>query len=116
MPIDRRAYPVNWAEISLRIRQRAGNRCEWCGAENHQPHPLTGAYVVLTVAHVENEDPMDCRDENLAALCQRCHNRHDGPMRARHAAATRREKRRRAARKAGQREMWDFGEPEPGAK
>jgi hypothetical protein len=37
--------------------------------------------IVLTVAHVTNDDPADCRDENLAALCQRCHNRHDSRSR-----------------------------------
>lgn len=33
--------------------------------------------VVLTIAHMENPDPEDCRDENLKALCQRCHLGHD---------------------------------------
>lgn len=32
--------------------------------------------IILTVAHL-NHEPEDCRDENLQALCQRCHNRHD---------------------------------------
>jgi hypothetical protein len=32
--------------------------------------------IVLTVAHL-NHDPADCREENLRALCQRCHNRLD---------------------------------------
>ena len=36
--------------------------------------------IVLTVAHL-NHEPEDCREENLAALCQRCHNRHDGKSR-----------------------------------
>jgi hypothetical protein len=31
--------------------------------------------AVLTVAHVANHDPADCRPENLAALCQPCHHR-----------------------------------------
>jgi hypothetical protein len=31
--------------------------------------------IVLTIAHIENPDPMDCRPENLAALCQRCHHK-----------------------------------------
>jgi len=36
MPIkDRTAYPKNWKEISLAARERAGNRCEECGAANH---------------------------------------------------------------------------------
>jgi 5-methylcytosine-specific restriction endonuclease McrA len=37
--------------------------------------------IVLTVAHL-NHDPRDNRPENLQALCQRCHNRHDRAHRA----------------------------------
>lgn len=39
--------------------------------------------VVLTVAHLVEGGPLDCPDEELAALCQACHNRLDAPMRAR---------------------------------
>lgn len=38
--------------------------------------------IVLTVAHL-NHQPEDCRPENLRALCQRCHNRHDAEARRR---------------------------------
>ena len=78
IPKDRRKlYGPEWPMLSKRIRfERAKGRCEWCGAEHGQPHPETGSRVVLTVAHL-NHDPTDNRDENLAALCQRCHLRHD---------------------------------------
>ena len=56
---------------------RAKNRCEWCGAENGEAHPVTGSRVVLTVAHVFDDRPEAAGLMNLAALCQRCHNRHD---------------------------------------
>lgn len=46
--------------------------------------------VVLTIAHIHDPDPANCADENLMALCQRCHNKHDAPMRAVNARATRR--------------------------
>jgi 5-methylcytosine-specific restriction endonuclease McrA len=36
--------------------------------------------VVLTVAHLDHK-PENCADENLKALCQRCHNVYDMPMR-----------------------------------
>lgn len=49
--------------------------------------------IVLTVAHLDDADPANCSDDNLAALCQRCHNRHDQAMRLRNAAATRRARR-----------------------
>jgi hypothetical protein len=88
MPVDYRLYPPDWRAISRRIRfERAGNRCEWCGAENYQPHPITGAIVILTVAHLglpksdgspgSRADLADVREENLAALCQRCHLNYD---------------------------------------
>ena len=44
--------------------------------------------VVLTIAHLV-EGELDCPDEHLDALCQRCHNRLDAPMRRRNAARTR---------------------------
>jgi len=79
MPIDYSEYPSDWHAISRRIRvDRAGGRCEWCGALNYHPHPETGSRVVLTVAHL-NHVKHDVRDENLAALCQRCHLAYDLP-------------------------------------
>jgi hypothetical protein len=87
MPFDASRYPENWKEISQRIRERDGNRCKWCGAQNYQPHPITRSKVILTVAHLgvdypdgrpgNKHDKMDVRDENLAALCQRCHLNYD---------------------------------------
>lgn len=88
MPFHHERYPANWEEISLRIRESSGGKCEFCGAINHQPHPVTGKVVVLTVAHL-NHDPMDCRDENLKALCQKCHLTYDARHHARSAALTR---------------------------
>lgn len=37
-------------------------------------------YIVLTVAHLDH-DPSNCAEDNLKALCQRCHNRYDAKMR-----------------------------------
>lgn len=34
MPVDWSRYPPNWKAISLAIRERAQNRCEWCGLPN----------------------------------------------------------------------------------
>jgi hypothetical protein len=86
-PSQRALYPPDWKAISARIREREGNRCKWCGAENYQPHPRTGKRVVLTVAHL-NHDERDCVDTNLAALCQGCHLRYDAKEHAKHAAET----------------------------
>ena len=59
------------------IEYRAQNRCEWCGARKDEPNPETGSRVVLTLAHVWDKAPEDSSLLNLAALCQRCHNRWD---------------------------------------
>ena len=114
-PENRKRYPKDWREISLRIRyERAGGRCECTGqcgvdhavydgfagpnvpitqtaadlssgrciARNGKKHPVTGSNVVLTVAHLDHQ-PENCDDTNLKAMCQRCHNRYDAPMRRR---------------------------------
>lgn len=44
--------------------------------------------VVLTVAHLDHQPENNAR-ENLAALCQRCHNRYDSAHRAATRTATR---------------------------
>lgn len=89
MPMDMSKYPQNWHEISKRIRDEAGQRCEFCGASNYQLHPDTGSRVVLTVAHLDHDTTNNTR-ANLRALCQRCHLTHDAPYHARNAALTRR--------------------------
>ena len=77
-------YPADWKARSRFVRfVRAGNRCEWCGAENHRPHPVTGSHVVLTTAHINEDVENPHQLLNLAALCQKCHNGHDMKKRAR---------------------------------
>jgi hypothetical protein len=77
MPIDYSKYHPKWKLISKLIRfKRAQNKCEWCGADNYQPHPITGSRVILTCAHIDR-DIKNNRFNNLAALCQRCHLNYD---------------------------------------
>lgn len=80
MPIDYRKYHPKWSLISRLIRfKRANNKCEWCGAVNYEPHPVTGSKVILTVAHIDHNKDNN-RFDNLAALCQKCHLNHDLPQ------------------------------------
>lgn len=93
-PENKARYPKDWPSISRRIRtMRAQNRCECvgeCGDDHHgrctalnaNPHPITKSHVVLTVAHLDHQ-PENCDDDNLKAMCQRCHNKYDAPMRRR---------------------------------
>ncbi|UHG93457.1 hypothetical protein [Spirosoma oryzicola] len=79
MAIDRKRYPPDWKQISHRIRFiRAGGRCEvkGCGAEHGQPHPVTGKKVKLQTAHL-NRMPEQTTDEQLMAMCPRCHFAYD---------------------------------------
>lgn len=92
MPFVKDRYPADWPAISQRIRAREKGCCKFCGAANYQPHPETGSRVVLTVAHLDH-DTTNNSDENLAALCQRCHLTYDAAHHAANAAATRRQKR-----------------------
>jgi len=120
MPIKpelRPLYGADWREVSGRIRERAGHRCEWCGAPDGAVgyrdaqgtfHQLSAGEaeelaleggrtvkIVITVAHLDR-DPRNSDPGNLAALCQACHLRHDHDDHCKHAAETRRRKREEA--------------------
>ena len=83
-PEMRDRYPADWKLRSRFVRfVRARGRCEWCGARHGLRHPVTGSRVILTTAHVYDDRPEAASLLNLAALCQRCHNRLDATKRAR---------------------------------
>lgn len=89
-------YPADWGKIRARILKRAGDRCEWCGVRNGiagwrrpdgtfvpldqppmRPEDAKVITIVLTIAHIHDRAPENCADDNLAALCQKCHLDHD---------------------------------------
>lgn len=101
-------YAVGWRDADGRFRRAGGNRI-WDDAgfgalpyaeareladyandvDDGGPNGERVIVIVLTVAHL-NHDPTDCRADNLEALCQRCHLRHDQAHHQRTAASTRR--------------------------
>ena len=93
-PENRARYPKDWRLIADRIRVRAGWRCEGspaypsCRAGQYERHPVTGARVVLTVAHLDHT-PENCDESNLRCMCQRCHLTYDAQHHAQTAYATR---------------------------
>jgi hypothetical protein len=110
LPWDRSRYPDDWEERRARILIRAGNRCEctgecglhqakfepWikrqprrCRERNGQKAIWAKGMIVLTIAHLDERGPLDCPDERLKAMCQRCHLRMDRPLHARNASHTR---------------------------
>lgn len=109
-PENRGRYPADWKTIRARILERAGHRCEQCNVANYAYrnnttgevtkndmqaetwHCVDGdkvTRIVLTIAHLDHT-PENCSDENLRALCQRCHLRLDAGHHAQTAASTRR--------------------------
>ncbi len=108
MPIDYALYPRNWlTEIRPRILRRAGARpeagiearCEHCTILNHcnvlrlrASGPVL-VKIVLTIAHLD-QDRLNNADDNLAALCQRCHLLWDRPFHLINAGLTRERKRK----------------------
>lgn len=101
-PENKLRYPADWKNISLRIRERANWHCE-CLGECGIQHPSLrcdaiqngqtagGKRVILTVAHLDHT-PENCAEDNLKAMCQRCHLRYDRDHHACNAAKTRRAK------------------------
>ncbi len=101
MPIDYKKYPKNWKEMRAAVLERAKNKCEFCGVENHaigvrradgtfdkyqslielEAADLDGdkvIQIVLTIAHLDHdEENHDVKLDRLAALCQQCHLRYD---------------------------------------
>ncbi len=115
MPCDYKKYPKDWKVIRQRILERENHRCKECGVENHDigyrdkngkwhkiehshAGDMEGEYaekmglkiirIVLTIAHL-NHAVTDNRDENLAALCQLHHLRHDKEHHMKNARETR---------------------------
>lgn len=126
MPISaekRALYPSNWKAIRASILERADHKCEECGVENHavgyreadgtfvpisdealhngvaEADCLKLLQIVLTISHTDH-DPTNNAPENLRALCQRDHLRHDAAHHAQNAAATRRARREAAGQPA----------------
>lgn len=128
----RELYPDDWEDLSRRVREKAGQRCEWCGVANgalgardsagmwwshDQIESVSDAHlerwfggvpkitkVVLTVHHID-ADKANSDRSNLVALCQRCHLSADRPLHMANAAATRARKRQEAIAATGQLEL-----------
>ena len=80
-----------WLAIRQAILDREGHQCKFCRLPNHSITEWTKgkpAKVVLTIAHLDH-NPQHNQADNLAALCQRCHNRYDQPHRRINAEQTR---------------------------
>lgn len=96
---NKHLYPDNWEDtVRPRILARDNYRCQQCGVKHRtvgyfdtnkdfipcdqymQNWAINNGFKIQTIflqaAHL-NHDKSDCRDENLKALCPRCHLNHD---------------------------------------
>ena len=64
-------------------------RSHRCIERNGRPAKYAKGKIILTVAHLDHNE-QNCDDDNLKAMCQRCHLRYDRSQHARNASATRR--------------------------
>ena len=107
-PSEKARYPKDWKAITRRIRERSETldgpegQCEcvaecdlhpWgrCVERNGRKAFFAKGKIVLTVAHLDHT-PENCADDNLKAMCQRCHLRYDREHHAATSRATRDEK------------------------
>lgn len=77
-PQRRSKYPPNWEQLSQACKERAGWKCEHCGAEQFSiavSKRNTPYFVYLHAAHKwhDKHNP----DPELIALCVACHAKHD---------------------------------------
>ena len=97
-PENRKRYPKDWKRFAQLMKSAAGFRCQAsptfpdCKAVHGFPHPVTGAIVVLTVAHLDHQ-PENNSGDNLRVWCQRCHNVYDREHRKANRLETYRQKR-----------------------
>ena len=61
------AYPDDWREIAMKVKQAAGWKCVRCG----HVHDVKAGYC-LTVHHLDG-NKSNCAWWNIVPLCQRCH-------------------------------------------
>src|SRR4026208_2461512 len=86
MSANMKLYPINWPDVSRRIRlERAKGRCECIGECGSHPGPKhciecngpskfkSGTRIILTVHHMCDDDPLCACESHLKAMCQRCH-------------------------------------------
>ena len=104
-PENKARYPKDWKKIRARILDRAKHCCEFCGVPNYVYRfkgegALTETYtytrmwpeqtrIVLTIAHLDHI-PEHCGEDNLRALCQRCHLAYDAQLHQQNSYETRR--------------------------
>lgn len=64
-------YNWNGEDTYAEARRHCDHINDWCADGEGK-----WSVVVLTVAHLDH-NPENCADDNLKAMCQRCHNRYD---------------------------------------
>lgn len=82
---DLMPWPNDWPEAHLDPLR--------CWAIGGIEHPITDSRVILTVAHLPGREIEQCGDDDLKAMCQRCHLRMDHAQHKQNSAKTRHRRR-----------------------
>ena len=80
--MDKKRYPANWKQIAFAVKEKAEWKCEKCGLQCRKPgEPFDTHKRTLTVAHLDHT-PENVNDDNLMAMCPKCHLRYDAKQHA----------------------------------
>ena len=69
-PENKKLYPKNWKEIRQKILERANNKCEFCGVENHRwgYRNKNGDFVISEGMQQEADDAQATYSRALSVL------------------------------------------------
>jgi len=62
---NRKDYPENWTQVSIRYRKSKGGRCEKCGKIETRKKPNHTDHI--------DGDKQNILESNLMVVCPRCH-------------------------------------------
>jgi hypothetical protein len=94
--MERALYPANWPDLRCACMERANYKCEVWGVKQgaSRKSKRTGRFYPIHLAAAHKNNDAWNPDQDLIALCQRCHLAHDARLHDERAQALRLAKQR----------------------